>query len=308
MIRQAVLTGSLADVRDNLEHLPEDSRAFWAARLDEAESQEPASFRPNGWTVTALQAAWSAIAHTPVPEERPADGSFACLHLQDALETAVRIGDDTDTVAAIAGALLGGLWGVSAIPARWRSVVHGWPGLRAPDLVDLALLTVGGGRPDRQGWPECERLDYSGYGGFESYAQHPNDPGVHPSGVARLEDASDDVDAVVSLCRLGSGQVPERLRTDQVDFRILDTVAEDNPNLAFALDDAARTVARLRDDGRSVLLHCVAAQSRTPSVAIRYSMVRGVPFEQAYADVRRALPGSSPRRHFIEALKALGSD
>ena len=42
------------------------------------------------------------------------------------------------------------------------------------------------------------------------------------------------------------------------------------------LADAARTVATLRDEGHVVLLHCVAAQSRTPTVAIAYAMLRGV--------------------------------
>jgi ADP-ribosyl-[dinitrogen reductase] hydrolase len=303
MIRQAVLTGSLDDVRQNLELLPEASRDFWAERLEEAESSEPGTFRPNGWVVSALQAAWSAILQTPVPDEALADGSFACLHLQHALETAIRIGDDTDTVAAIAGALLGARWGVSAIPAAWREKVHGWPGARAADLVNLALLTIRRGRPDRQGWPVVDRLDYDDYDGFDSYALHPHDPGVHLSGAGLLETPPEEVDAVVSLCRLGAAQVPESLRGRQLDFRLLDTVPEDNPNLAFVLDDAARTVARLRDEGRTVLLHCVAAQSRTPSVAVRYSMLRGVPFAEALADVRRALPGCSPNPHLVAAVE-----
>ena len=304
MIRQAVLTGSLSDVRPNLDHLPPGSRDFWAEKLDEAESAAPSTFRSNGWTVHAFQAAWSAIGHTPVPEELPSEGSFACLHLQHALETAIRIGDDTDTVAAIAGALLGARWGVSAIPAAWRELVRGWPGVRAKDLVDLALLAVRKG-PDRQGWPGAKRLDYSGWHGCDSYAPHPQDDGVHLSGVSRLDTPLDGVEAVVSLCRLGSAQVPAALRDSHVDFRLLDTVADDNPNLAFVLDDAARTVARLRDEGRTVLLHCVAAQSRTPSVAVRYSMLRGVPFGEAMADVRRALPECSPNRDFVEALRAM---
>jgi len=54
----------------------------------------------------------------------------------------VRIGDDTDTVAAIAGALLGARWGASAVPDAWRRMLHGWPGLRADDLGQLALLTA----------------------------------------------------------------------------------------------------------------------------------------------------------------------
>lgn len=305
MIRQAVLAGSLSDVRPNLAHLPEGSRAFWMERLEEAESSDPQDFRPNGWVVRALQAAWSAIVHTPVPEERPAEGSFACLHLQHGIETAIRIGDDTDTVGSIAGALLGARWGVSAIPAAWRQQVHGWPRARAKDLMDLALLTLRGGRPDGQGWPVADRVDYSDLHGYDSYAVHPHDEGVHLSGVGRLEQQPDGVDAVVTLCRLGTAQAPEGLAGRHVDFRLLDTVAEDNPNLAFVLDDAARTVLRFRDEGRTVLLHCVAAQSRTPSVAVRYSMLRGVPFERALADVRQALPECSPKRHFVQALAAL---
>jgi protein-tyrosine phosphatase len=176
--------------------------------------------------------------------------------------------------------------------------------VRASDCVDKGLLTVGRGRPDRQGWPGITKLDYEGFTGFDSYAPHPDDPGVHLSGVGWLKTPPEGVDAVVSLCRLGVAQVPEELRRGHLDFRILDTVAEDNPNLAFALDDAARTVARLREEGRTVLLHCVAAQSRTPSVAIRYSMLKGRSFEEALADVQRALPGCAPRPHFLQALRA----
>ena len=54
----------------------------------------------------ALQAAWSAIRRTST--------------LPDGLAAAVRAGDDTDTVAAIAGALLGARHGASAVPPEWR--------------------------------------------------------------------------------------------------------------------------------------------------------------------------------------------
>ena len=47
-------------------------------------------------------------------------------------------GDDTDTVAAIAGALLGAVHGASSLPEEWLGLLHGWPGLRADDLRDLA--------------------------------------------------------------------------------------------------------------------------------------------------------------------------
>ena len=45
---------------------------------------------------------------------------FRADHLRLALEAAVRGGNDTDTVAAIAGGLLGAAYGASAVPARWR--------------------------------------------------------------------------------------------------------------------------------------------------------------------------------------------
>ena len=50
----------------------------------------------------------------------------------------MRGGRDTDTVAAIAGGLLGAAYGASAVPTSWVDLLHGWPGLRAGDLVDLA--------------------------------------------------------------------------------------------------------------------------------------------------------------------------
>ena len=46
------------------------------------------------------------------------------------------------TVAAIAGGLLGARYGASAVPVEWASAVHGWPGLRGADLVDLGRATA----------------------------------------------------------------------------------------------------------------------------------------------------------------------
>ena len=140
-IRHAVLTGEL-DVRIGLERLPTDRRARWGQRLDIAEKSRPSDFQRNGWVVEALQAAWSAIATTPVPADDPAAGVFAADHLPMALESAVRSGNDTDTVAAIAGGLLGATWGARAVPEAWRRLLNGWPGLDARDLAGLATRIV----------------------------------------------------------------------------------------------------------------------------------------------------------------------
>ena len=59
----------------------------------------------------------------------------------------MRGGRDADTVAAIAGGLLGAAYGASAVPARWRLALHGWPGLRSRDLVALATAIATGSSP-----------------------------------------------------------------------------------------------------------------------------------------------------------------
>lgn len=296
-IRHAVLEGEL-DIRAGLEHLPAEAREFWSERIDEAETREPGTFSPNGFVVTALQAAWSAIHHTPVPERMPS------LHLQHSLDTAIRIGNDTDTVAAIAGGLLGARWGASAIPAAWRRIVHGYPGEHAERLVELAQLTVIGGRPGPNGWPLAERIDYSGWPGTDALARHPHDDGVWLGGVDALDHLPEGVTAVVSLCLVGSQQVPKGV--EHVVFRLIDREeGAENPNLDFVIDDAARTVQALRDEGHVVLLHCVAAQSRTPTVAARYAQLLGVNGEGAMAHVVAALPDASPNRAFRQALVAV---
>lgn len=151
-IDRAIRHGKLDGIRDGLQLLPPERRATWAALIDEAESKPPRAFSLNGYVVKALQAAHSSIFHTNIPEDMP------CLHFQHALQRAVQIGDDADTVGAIAGALLGARWGLSAIPARWVTALHGWPGVRVGDLVRLAVLSARNGESDSSGWPAAANL------------------------------------------------------------------------------------------------------------------------------------------------------
>lgn len=134
MIRTGVLEGDF--VVPDLSWLNAQSRSFWEEKLAECAEGAPSRFSPNGFVVTALQAAWASIlagASTGL-EQREA--------FVESLHTAIAIGDDTDTVASIAGALLGARWGMSAIPAGWLEIVHGYPGWVAADLERLALQAV----------------------------------------------------------------------------------------------------------------------------------------------------------------------
>ncbi|MBU1251326.1 MAG: ADP-ribosylglycohydrolase family protein [Actinobacteria bacterium] len=309
-IRHAVLTGEL-DARTGLDALPAARRDRWAALLDDAEQREPRDFEHNGWVVEALQGAWSSIHRaTDAHAETPTPGAA----LVDGLERAVRGGRDTDTVAAIAGGLLGAVHGASAVPSAWRLLVHGHPGLRAPDLVELAALAARGGQPDSSGWPTVDRMDYSSWGSTRALTPHPHDDGVLLGAVDDLDDAQLDgaqldsvaVDAVVSLCRIG---VAQRRPADHVEVWLIDDAKPElNRNLDLVLRDAADAVAAFRAQGKTVLLHCVQAQSRTPSVAALYAALhRGVPVERAMAEVVAALPAARPQPFLIDAVRRIAA-
>lgn len=288
-IRHAVLTGEL-DVRVGLDRLADDRRDLWAERLDVAERSKPSDFRNNGWVVEALQAAWCAIATTPVP-----DDNLAADHLRLALDAAVRSGNDTDTVAAIAGGLLGARWGASAVPGVWRRVLNGWPGLRTRGLVQMVTRIV---KADRD-FPRPERPRVA--------VRHPYDDGVWLGNAYALLDLPSGVDAIVSLCRVHDDDLPAGV--EQIDVRLIDRAdVEENVNLDFVLADTVRLIEQLRSDGRTVLVHCHGAYSRTPAIGALYG-ARCRPTDGAVAlrDVLEELPHADANAAFRDAIERLES-
>lgn len=151
MIHQAVTHG-VVDAGLAVACLPQARRALWAGRLAEAADARPGDFPQNGWVVHALQASWAALhrAGLDLTDDLTAtsDGFVA------AMEQAVNAGSDTDTVAAITGALAGAFVGVDGIPAGWRGAVHGWGGegivMRAAQLEELALAVRANSGGDRR--------------------------------------------------------------------------------------------------------------------------------------------------------------
>ena len=94
--------------------------AGWAASAGAArlvvEALEAARLAPpvchgesQGWVKVALQNAFYELLHAP--------------SLEEGVVATVRRGGDTDTNAAIAGALLGAVHGREAVPAQWRAMV-----------------------------------------------------------------------------------------------------------------------------------------------------------------------------------------
>lgn len=116
-------------VADALAQVPEPFHERWAAVL--APGWHPGlATEFNGAVWPCLGSAVWAVRTT---------GGF-----EAALRAAVDLGSDTDTVAAVTGALAGAAYGLAAVPARWTAPLHvpvpGWPGrvLRLPELTALA--------------------------------------------------------------------------------------------------------------------------------------------------------------------------
>jgi len=294
-IDRAIAAAEVPEIRDGLDHLPADRRDRWASIIADAEDLPQGVFTPNGFVVTAFQAAWSSIVHTPVPDDVPA------LHLRRALENAVRIGGDTDTVAAIAGSLLGAIHGSTAVPLGWRAAMHGWPGYTTRDLIRLAILAERRGESSVTRWPDAPSLvPYY----LSRYPQDPiaeplaDDPGVVVGNIAGLSET--DTDVVISLCRMGADPVG----TAHHDVWLLDRAdPEKNPNLEFVIDDTVRFIAARRDEGKTVYLHCVRAQSRTPTVASAYLAHRlGISGRDALERIWTVLPEALPNPGFVDLL------
>lgn len=301
-IDRAVREARLDGIWDAVDLLPDASQQRWADWLHEAEAKPPSTFTPNGFVVAALQAAWSAIRHTAAATEP------RCLHFQHALHAAVRIGNDTDTVAAIAGSLLGARWGATAVPLRWRALLHGWPGYRATDLVRLAVLTARRGDVDELGWPTAPDVTewYRDNFGIEGFVLPlPDDPGVILGNALSALEA--DADVVLSLCRVGTTRSPHAAEVHEV--MLLDSSRrEQNPNLDHLLDDLATAIVGWRDENKTVFVHCAAGVSRTSTVAAAYVARRlGISGLDALERVRAAHPIADPNAGFLEALARIGS-
>jgi ADP-ribosyl-[dinitrogen reductase] hydrolase len=188
-IRHAILTGVL-DARIGLQHIDTDRRDLSAKRLDVAEASQPSHFTNNGRVVTALQAAWSAITTTPAPQDDPANRMLRVEHLRLALDAAVRGGGDSDTVAAIAGGLLGAAYGAQ------RSLQSGVVCCTAGQDSTLGCLVTLATRIMKADKPFSYDLDPM------TPIQHPHDAGAWIGDVASLHALPAGVDTVVSLRRI----------------------------------------------------------------------------------------------------------
>jgi hypothetical protein len=196
----------------------------------------------------------------------------------EVLRRAVDRGGDVRPVARAAGALAGAVYGIAGIPMRWTSVVHGRvPGqgdrvLWLADLQHLAAVLDGSRKPPYEA-PETRGL-----------APREVADGVWAADLDGARYSSPDF-AVVSLCRTGPGFRHEVHRLAYL------TDDDANSELDAVLDDVLSDIAALRAEGRPVLVHCFAGQSRTGLVLRAWlRRTQGLSAAEATAVVRQRWP------------------
>jgi protein-tyrosine phosphatase len=105
----------------------DDALAPHLAALDELEAWRAKPHTGRGFVLDAFWSAWDAFA--------------GAIDYRDTIVRAIRLGNDTDTTAAIAGGLAGVRWGWEGIPVAWRRGMRGRE--VATPLVDRLVATTG---------------------------------------------------------------------------------------------------------------------------------------------------------------------
>jgi hypothetical protein len=187
-------------------------------------------------------------------------------------------------------------------------MLHGWPGYRTRDLIQLGVLCARAGQPDGVGWPSAPSLAtaYRTQAGPPLAKPLPSDPGVLLGNFTGISSAiGQGADVVVSLCRMGTADIPRDVR--HVELWLIDDADPlHNPNIDFILADLADSIGRWRDQGRKVFVHCVAAQNRTPLAGAAYLVHhRDVSPEHAIEQVIQELPPAILQEEFHGSLARL---
>ncbi len=181
---------------------------------------------------------------------------------EETVTRAIDLGDDTDTVACVAGAIAGAIYGIQAIPSRWTTYLKGTVTTPKGEVnFDNASL----GRLSRK---------------LANLPPAPNNDDEPSAGPVEIEDnifaanrsgatnAPNDW-AIVSLCLVGDRFKEHKLRRE---IYLIDKSGDANPNLDMAVADAVAAIDAFLNDGKIVLVHCHGGRSRTGLILKAWKM------------------------------------
>ena len=220
---------------------------------------------------------------------------------EEIVRYAIDGGNDTDTVAAVAGAIAGALFGIQAIPARLTTPVHGIANgqkYNIETLEALAAMLIG------QEWKE-KSPDYNGAPTptaiGSKYGQQ-----VFVTNLAGAAKANGDL-ACMSFCRTFSDLDHYNYRRS---FYLLDEADDEaNPNISDVVTEAIREIDEALMGGRDVVIHCHAGESRTGLIAKAWLMsANGWTHKEAHSHLSSKWKYYSARnRAFMRYLDSLDS-
>lgn len=228
-------------VYEAVQLVDEDLRSEFVQYLADDWKPESARFGNGAAIVCLAQAVWAVRTTT----------SF-----EDAVTSAINLGDDADSVAAVTGALAGAKYGIQQIPARWSTYVHGtvrqpdgtMKTYRQHDLLHLAHALVG--KPSRPMTPPEAIVPPAQI----------HEKGVFASNQLGATVADTNM-GIVSLCRMEEMLSQHPFRREHY---IIDHWGEGhNPYLRSVTEDAVAAIDAFLEEGRNVLVHCHGGRSRT---------------------------------------------
>jgi ADP-ribosyl-[dinitrogen reductase] hydrolase len=278
----AALDGSdpLAVLPEALANIPGERRERWVTTLDAGWTPDDATVGNGAVWPTLGTAVWALRQGWP---------------FEEAMRHVIDIGGDTDTIACVAGGLLGAVQGIQAIPSRWTTPLNGeLPGNKAiaSDLVSLQDLA---GRLDHQESNDTE-WEIAPVDAVEVL------DGLWLSNLAGAHTAPADA-VVISLCRTFGRITQEQRRQVYLSDN------DHNLDVDCALADVVHTIEAVRADGRPVLVHCAGGQSRT-GLALRAWLVhtKGLSASEATAEAERLWPHTiTANESFTDALERFAS-
>lgn len=255
LIRRGIRGHALLDdldleIADVLSHVPQPERDQFAAVLSP-------HFDPHMHNGPSNSTVWTCLAHAVWSLRNGTS-------LPHTLQLAIDLGGDTDTVACVAGALAGSVYGIQAIPSRWLAHVNG--------EIKLPALDIGE-------WYDAARLQDVARQllGFPPARLTPPEPASGPGPVddnlyaANLDGAARAPQdwAVMSFCRTENRFKNHVHRRESY---LIDEEGNHNLDIESVVRDAVDSIDAFLAEGIPVVVHCHGGRSRTGLVLKAWAM------------------------------------
>ena len=288
-------------------------------------AKEPPAIRGTGYIISALEAALWALRSTRT--------------FKDGVLAAVNLGDDADTTAAIYGQLAGAIYGVDAIPQKWREqIVMREEILTLADrLYDLARSVDGSAPPVIDRAPVCtppeQELETSTPG--DSYWVVPGKilagpyPGAPSKSAARTKlEAFVDLGVTCFLDLTEEGEGPPLHPYAMLLRRVASSRKRRITYLRMPIRDVSiptswqmrailGTLRAALGEGETVYIHCWGGVGRTGTVVGCYLREEGVPASDVLGKLaamrthtdraNRTSPETEAQRTFVTVWESSGA-